>query len=146
MSQMRFRIGLVKPVSRMIVGRTIKATDKAWREAIFGLGGSRKRIAGLKFGNVEGQPLAVITELQENIAPGTPVWTIETPRGLFAFAGPGAIYNDMGFGPGSLGVGIDRLKELIQFDPDPVALQEALQRTLEWKPEANASDTAVRIQ
>ena len=143
--QLQFRIALVKPAKKLVVGRTIKATDHAWRSAIFGLGGSRKRIAGIKFGMIDGQPIAALTELQENVETGAPVWTIETPRGLFAFAGPGAVYNDLGYGPGTLGLSIDRLREMVSFDPDPATLQEALRRTLDWKPEANAPDTAISI-
>jgi hypothetical protein len=126
-----FSIGLVRPVKARVFKATIRATDRAWRTAIFGMGGSNKRIAGARIGVVDGQPLAVIAELQSECAHGTPVWTIETEAGLWAFIGPAAIYNDAGFGPATLGITRDRLAEIVKFNPDPVALQEGLQRTIE---------------
>jgi hypothetical protein len=134
-----FRVGIVKPVKRMVFRTTIRATDRAWRTAIFGMGGSKKRIAGAKIGVVDGQPLAVIGELPEEVADGTPVWTITTEQGLWAFAGPCAIFNDAGFGPATLGISRDRLVEIVGFDPDPAALEEGLQRTLESRSKPNGT-------
>lgn len=137
-AQLQFGIGLVKPTKARIFRRVVKATDKAWREAIFGMGGSRKRIAGARIGPVDGQPLAVIVELQSECSPGTACWTIRTDKGLFAFAGPGAVYNDAGFGPATLALPLERLEAIVEFDPDPKALEEGLRRTLESRSPDNA--------
>lgn len=140
MSITRFTIGLVKPARRSVLKQTIRATDRAWRTAIFGLGGSRKRIAGAKIGIVDGQPLAVIGELPEMVREGTPVFTIETENGLYAFAGPCAVYNDLGFGPGTLGITRERLAEIVKFDPDPAALQDGLRRTIQTRSQEPPKD------
>lgn len=125
----KIRIGLVKPVKALVVGRTIKTTDRAWKEAMFGLGGSRKRIGGVRLGTIDGQPLALIAELQSEIVQGRGIWTIDAEKGPFAFIGVAAVYNDAGFGPASLGISIDRLKELVSFFPSPEKLEQALRRT-----------------
>lgn len=138
-TQLQFRIGLVKPAKELVVGRSIKATDKAWREAIFGLGGSRKRIGGVKIGAVDGQPLAVIAELQTEVRPGTPIWTIQGEHGIYAIAGPAAVYNDLGYGPATLGISLDRLKDLVAFNPEWAALKEGLRRTLEARSQTDAT-------
>lgn len=130
-TQLRFRIGLVKPGKAFVRDQVIKATDWAWRTAIFGMGGTRKRIGGAKIGVVDGQPLAVIVELQAEVPHGSPVWTIETETGLWAFCGPGAVFNDAGFGPASLGIPLERLKSIVTFNPEAKALEEGLRRTLE---------------
>jgi hypothetical protein len=132
--QFYFRIGLIKPVKALIVGRTIKASDKAWREAIFGFGGTRKRLGGVKLGTVDGQPLAMIVELQtakfDRLPAGAP-WVIRGEKRMYALLGPAAVFNDAGFGPATLGISIDRLKELVTFDPDAETLGEALRQTHE---------------
>lgn len=131
-TQLQFRIGLVKPVKALVVGRTIKAKDSAWRTAIFGMGGSRKRIGGVRLGTVDGQPLALIAELQSEIDSSEHgIWTIQGEKGLYALIGPAAVYNDAGYGPATLGLSIDRLKELITFAPDVEQMKEGLARTLE---------------
>lgn len=127
----RFHIGLVKPVKALVVSRSIKATDEAWREAIFGLGGSRKRIGGIRLGTIDGQPLALLCELQTEIVKESAYWTIESEKGLYAIIGPAAIYNDAGFGPANIGISIGRLKELVTFNPDVEQMAEGLRRTLE---------------
>jgi hypothetical protein len=138
-SHLQFRIGLVKPDKRLIVGRTIKATDHAWRTAIFGMGGSKKRIGGVKIGAIDGQPLALIAELQTEVLPGLPIWTIQGEHGIYGIAGPGAVYNDLGYGPATLGISIDRLMDLVDFDPEPEAMKEGLRRTLEARSQGNAT-------
>ena len=130
-AQLRFSIGLVKPSKRLVARRQIKATDRAWREAIFGLGGSRKRIGGAQIGMIDGQPIAVIAELPEEVDTDLPHWAIETTEGLWAFVGPAAVYNDAGYGPASLGLALDRLRELVLFDLDAETLQSGLRRTLQ---------------
>jgi hypothetical protein len=132
--QLSFRIGIVKPVKRIIAGRTIKATDRAWREAIFGLGGSKKRIGGAKIGAVDSQPLAVIAQMPEDAGDG-PAWTISTDVGVWGFIGPAAVYNDASFGPATLGISVDRLREIVTFDPDPSELSAALAQTLKSRTE-----------
>lgn len=139
-TQLRFSIGLVKPVKCIVSRRQIKATDRAWKEAIFGLGGSSKRIAGAQIGTVDMQPLAVIAELPDAVADGTPIWTIQTDTGLYAFAGPAAVYNDAGFGPATLGIPIERLREIITFNPDPDAIQDGLRRTIKSRSRDDATD------
>jgi hypothetical protein len=125
-----FNIAIIKPNRRTIVTQQIKATDRAWRTAIFGLGGSKRRIGGAQLGPVLNQPLAVIGELPEEVRAGAPVWTIRTDRGLFGFAGPCAVFNDAGFGPASIGLTRDNLLSIVEFDPDPAALAEGLKNTL----------------
>lgn len=136
----RFAIGLVKPVKANVYRRAIKATDRAWREAIFGFGRTNKRIGGVQIGVVDGQPLAVIGEMPDAVAEGTPIWTIETESGLFAFAGPAAVYNDAGFGPATLGLDTDRLREIITFDPDPEKIEEGLRRTIQSRSREDATE------
>lgn len=131
--ELSFAIGLVKPVKGLVVKRIIKATDRAWREAIFGLGGSKKRIGGVRLGTIDGQPLALIAELQTEARSNSPIWTFQAKGGVLAFMGPAAVYNDAGFGPASLGISIDRLKELVDFLPDPVTLPDGLRRTLDMR-------------
>lgn len=130
--QMTFAIGLVKPVKRRVFRRFIKATDKSWREAIFGLGGSRKRIARASIGTIDGQPIRVICELQTEIVEGVP-WMIRSDTDTFAFVGPAAVYNDAGYGPASLGIALDQLEARVTFDPEPDVLKKALQATAESK-------------
>lgn len=137
-----FRVGIIKPGKRIVARIPIKATDRAWRTAIFGLGGSSKRIGGVQIGNIDGQPLAVIGELPEEVDHDLPHWAIETDQGLWAFIGPCAIYNDAGYGPATLGLTADRLRELVQFDLDPEVMQEGLRRTLQKRvppPEAEGT-------
>jgi hypothetical protein len=129
-TQLSLRIGLIKPVRALVVGRTIKATDRAWKEAMFGLGGSRRRIGGIRLGMIDGQPLALIAELQTEIVQGHGYWTIDSENGLYAIIGPAAVYNDVGYGPATLGISIDRLKELVTFNPNVVQMAEGLERTL----------------
>jgi hypothetical protein len=129
-TQLSLRIGLIKPVKALVVGRTIKATDRAWKEAMFGLGGSRRRIGGIRLGTIDGQPLALIAELQTEVFHEHGHWTIESEKGLYALIGPAAVYNDAGFGPATLGISIDRLKELVTFNPNVVQMAEGLKRTL----------------
>jgi len=139
MSVQHFRIGLVKPAKQMVVGRSIKATDKAWREAIFGLGGSRKRIGGIKLGTVHGQPLALLAELQTEVRDGLQVFLIQGEHCTYGIAGPAAVYNDLGYGPATLGISMNQLQALVTFDPSPEALADALRRTAEWSQNANAA-------
>lgn len=129
--QTYFRIGIVRPGKAVVLDQRIKATDRAWRTAIFGMGGSKKRIAGAKLGMIDGQPIAVIGELPDEVVEGTPIWTIQADDGLFAFAGNCAVYNDLGYGPATLGLDLERLRELINFDPEPEALQDGLRRTIQ---------------
>ena len=137
-TQLTFRIGLIKPAKALVVGRSIKATDRAWREAIFGFGGTRKRLGGIKLGMVDGQPLALICELQtESTTTGAP-WVITGAERPYALVGPAAVYNDAGFGPATLGISIDRLREIVRFDPDPTLLLAALRNTRELEDEDNA--------
>lgn len=136
----QFGIGLVKPVKATCFRRSIKATDRAWREAIFGFGGTKRRIGGAQIGAVDGQPLAVIAELPDTLADGTPIWTIETEAGLFAFAGPAAVYNDAGFGPATLGLDVERLREIITFDPDPEKIEDGLRRTIQTRSRDDATE------
>lgn len=131
-------IAIVKPNKAIVARHVIKATDRAWRTAIFGLGGSSKRIAGARLGTVLGQPLSVICELPAMVKPGTPIWTIQGAIGLFAFAGPAAVFNDAGYGPANLGLSVDQLRGLIGFDPDPIALAEGLANTLKAREEKDA--------
>lgn len=135
----KFVIGLVRPHRENVFTRSIKATDRAWREAIFGMGGSKKRIGGAKIGSVDGQPLAVIAELPEATAARLPYWTIKTDAGLWAFAGPAAVYNDAGYGPATVGLTVDRLRELVDFNPEPQAMAEGLRRTLDARSQPNAT-------
>jgi hypothetical protein len=142
-TQFKIRIGLIKPVRRMVVGRTIKATDRAWREAMFGLGGSRRRLGGVRLGVVDGQPLALIVELQtERITDGGSPWVITGGERSYAMIGPAAVYNDAGFGPADLGISLDRLKEMVRFDPDPTLLEAALRNTKELE---DSDDVGRRI-
>lgn len=135
---MQFRIGLVKPVKRLVVGRTIKATDKAWREAIFGFGGTRKRLGGVRLGTVDGQPLALIAELQTAVVSEGSPWVIRGGDRSYALIGPAAVYNDAGYGPATLGISIDRLKELVDFEPDEALMAEALRNTTDLEGEDHA--------
>lgn len=132
-SILAFRIAVVKPNRRVVLFPRIRATDRAWRTAIFGIGGSSKRIGGAKIGAVRGQPLAVIGELPEEVEPHLPVWTIETESGLYAFAGPCAVYNDAGFGPASIGIDRATLESIVAFDPEPERLAAGLKKTLETR-------------
>jgi hypothetical protein len=134
---MRFSIGLVKPVKALAFKRSVRATDRAWKEAIFGLGGSSKTLASAVIGCVDGQPLKVIVESQATVRPGTPIWTIETDAGLWAFAGNGAVFNDAGYGPAALGIGLERLREIVIFNPEPKALHEALERAHKSRSQAD---------
>lgn len=129
--QIRFTIGIVRPAKKLTLVQTIKATDRAWRTAIFGMGGSRKRIGGARIGNLHGQPLAVIAELPEEVDHDQPHWAIETDDGLWAFIGPAAIYNDAGFGPATLALSHGELRDAVKFDLDVDALQDGLRRTLQ---------------
>lgn len=135
MSKLRFSVGLIKPVKRLVVRRQILATDRAWREAIFGLGGTQKRIGGARIGLVGAQPLAVIAELPEEVDQDAPHWSIETDAGLWAFIGPGAVYNDAGFGPANLGITLETLQSIVRFDLPMDELQEGLRRTLQKRGE-----------
>jgi hypothetical protein len=137
-TQFRFRVAVVRPGKRIVAGQTVKATDHAWRTAIFGMGGSRRRLGRAHVGMIDGQPIAVIAELPETVEEGTPVWTLTTEKGLWAFSGPAAVHNDAGFGPAPIGISLDRLKEAICFDPDPAALAKGLKKTLEQRGPANA--------
>ncbi len=126
----RIRICVVKPDKGTICLRQIKATDQAWREAMFGIRARKTRIAGARLGLIGIWPVATIVELPSEVEPDTKIWTIRTDEGLFALAGPGAVYNDAGFGPASIGVPLDDLRRRIQFNPDPAEVEEGLARTL----------------
>lgn len=137
-TQLSFHIGVVKPNKRVVRLEMVKAKDSAWRRAIFGFGGSSKRIGGAVIGMVDGQPLSVIGELPDTVADETPVWTITTDRGLFAFAGPCAVFNNAGFGPATLGITRIRLQSIVDFDPSPENMIAGLKRTLEARSQDHA--------
>lgn len=125
-----FRVALIKPTKRVISRVPIKATDRAWRTAIFGMGGGRKRLGGVRLGSLGISRVALICELPSEVAPNTPVWTIRTDLGLFAIAGPAALYNDIGFGPATLTATEEEVRSAINFDPDPAEMAAGLQATL----------------
>lgn len=126
-----FRIAIIKPVKRVILRVPVKATDRAWRTAIFGMGGGSRRLGGVRLGLIGISRVALIAELQSEVADGTPVWTIRTDRGLFAIAGPAALFNDIGFGPAALTATPDELNEAINFDPSTEDMVAGLAATLE---------------
>lgn len=126
----RFQVAIIKPVKKVIVRLPVKATDRAWRTAIFGMGGGSKRIGGVRLGLIGISRVALICELPGEVAAGTPVWTIKTDLGLFAIAGPAALYNDIGFGPAALTVTPEELRDAVNFDPDPEEMRAGLEATI----------------
>lgn len=133
--QQYFAIGIVKPGKAFVARVRIKATDKEWRKAIFGMGGTKKRIAGARGFTIDGQPIAVIGELPDEVADGTTAWLLRTDKGVYGFLGPCAVYNDAGFGPATLGITVDRLRECVEFDVPPERMQEALRSTIQARTE-----------
>ncbi len=127
----RFGIAVVKPERKSVLQKTVKASDRAWKEALFGIGGSKVNLGRARVGTLGGQPLSVIVQRPAEVPDGTAVWTLRTQDGLFAFSGPGAVYGDASFGPAALLVDSDVLLAAIEFDPDPEALAEGLRNTLQ---------------
>lgn len=125
-----FRVAIIKPVKKAILRLPVKATDRAWRTAIFGMGGGSKRLGGVRLGLIGISRVALICELPSEVADGTPVWTITTDLGLFAIAGPAALYNDIGFGPAALTVTDEELRVAVNFDPDPDEMAAGLAATI----------------
>lgn len=130
-----FGIAIVRPSRKAVIEKTVKASDRAWRNAIFGLGGSKIALGRAQIGQIDGQPLAVLCQHFRDWPADAPHWSIRTDRGLFAFAGPAAIYGNAGFGPAAILARRESLEAAIEFDPDPATLAEGLKRTTEERKE-----------